>query len=239
VTTGTLLVEAARSAGTEIQQPCGGQGRCGRCIVTVADGSVRRRSALRLSAEDIAAGMALACQTVVEGDVSVVVPPPEAIERRLTTDHVAPDVVVPTGYDPVVSQTIRRTVVDLAEPSMDDQTDDWSRLATALRKQAGVDEVVATLGQLRRVGPSLRNSGWRPAVTYDTGSDGTARLIRIDPPDTIAEPLWGLAIDVGTTTVTVWLVDLGTGEVGAQLGEYNRQISRGEDHLRLEEGRRR
>ena len=69
VPTGTLLTEAAHTAGVEITQPCGGQGRCGRCAVHVTKGEVRRRSTLRLTAEDVAAGYALACQSVVEGDV--------------------------------------------------------------------------------------------------------------------------------------------------------------------------
>ena len=77
VSAGELVVEAAHRAGVEIQQPCGGQGRCGRCAVRIESGRVRRRSVLRLSQADLDAGYALACQTVVEGDVSIVVPPPE------------------------------------------------------------------------------------------------------------------------------------------------------------------
>ena len=60
---------------------------------------MRRRSTLRLSAEDVAQGYALACQTVVEGDVLVHVPPQEKIERRLTTDRTVAEVTVPAGYD--------------------------------------------------------------------------------------------------------------------------------------------
>ncbi|MGB9586300.1 MAG: 2Fe-2S iron-sulfur cluster-binding protein, partial [Anaerolineales bacterium] len=60
VKSGTLITEAARQAGIDILQPCGGQGRCGRCIVQVLDGQVRQRSSLRLSKEDIEAGYTLA-----------------------------------------------------------------------------------------------------------------------------------------------------------------------------------
>src|SRR5512134_2971650 len=84
---GTTLGEAARKAGFDLNQPCGGQGRCGRCTVIVdnARSVIRRRSTVRLAPEDIAAGYALACQTVIEGDCWVTVPPQEAIERHLTT----------------------------------------------------------------------------------------------------------------------------------------------------------
>src|SRR5512136_545147 len=135
VPTGTLLTEAARTAGVEIVQPCGGQGRCGRCAVHVTKGDVRRRSTLRLSAADVAAGYALACQSVVEGDVTVTVPLQEKIERRLTTDRVVAEVQVPIGYDPQLVQTIQCVALSLTPPSMDDQIDDWSRLTTALRQQ--------------------------------------------------------------------------------------------------------
>ena len=83
VPTGTLLIEAARKAGVEIGQPCGGQGRCGRCVVQVENGGVRSRSSLRLSSEDLSLGYTLACQAVVEGDVTVHVPPQEQVLRRI------------------------------------------------------------------------------------------------------------------------------------------------------------
>lgn len=135
VPTGTLLSEAARLAGVEIGQPCGGQGRCGRCAVQVTSGEVRRRSSLRLSAEDIAQGFALACQSVIEGDITVIIPPQEKIERRLTTDRTAIEVSVPADYDPFYAQTVRRFSLRLSPPRMDDQTDDWSRLKTTLRQK--------------------------------------------------------------------------------------------------------
>jgi uncharacterized 2Fe-2S/4Fe-4S cluster protein (DUF4445 family) len=230
VPVGTLLTEVAREGGVEIQQPCGGQGRCGRCAVRVESGQVRRRSVLRLSQADLDAGYALACQTVVEGDAAIEVPPPEAIQRRLTTDHTAPEAVLPEDYDPARSQSIRRVAVRLSPPSMQDQTDDWSRLCTALRKEAGVERLDASLEQIRQLGPMLRASDWRVALTVETGKRGGAQLIRLQPEDEAADaPLCGLAIDIGTTTVTVWLVDLLTGRVMREASEYNQQIARGED----------
>jgi uncharacterized 2Fe-2S/4Fe-4S cluster protein (DUF4445 family) len=232
VPTGTLLIEAARRAGVDLNQPCGGQGRCGRCAVQVTAGTVRQRSTLRLSAADQAAGYALACQAVVEGDVTVSVPPQERIERRLTTDLTAAEVEVPPGYDPATVQTVQRVALALNPPSMDDQTDDWSRLRTALRQQADLDAVPASLDQLRQLGAALREGEWQVTAIVDTGltPDDPARLIALQPSHVPADtPLWGAAIDIGTTTVTLWLVDLLSGKVRAQVAEYNGQIARGED----------
>jgi uncharacterized 2Fe-2S/4Fe-4S cluster protein (DUF4445 family) len=230
VQTGTLLSEAARLAGVDVQQPCGGQGRCGRCALQVTEGTVRRRSTLRLSAEDVADGYALACQTVIEADAKIHVPPQEKIERRLTTDRTAIAVDVPPDYDPQHNQTIRRVALTLQPPSMEDQTDDWSRLNTALRQQADIAQLQASLPALRQAGSALRDGEWQVTAVLDTGGIGPARLIDLSPGHVAADtPLWGAAIDIGTTTVSLWLVDLMTGEVKAQVAEYNGQIARGED----------
>jgi uncharacterized 2Fe-2S/4Fe-4S cluster protein (DUF4445 family) len=235
VPTGTLLSEAAHMAGVDIGQPCGGQGRCGRCAVQIVKGDVRRRSLLRLSQEDISAGFALACQSVVEGDISVTVPPQEKIERRLTTDRTAIEVSIPQDYDPLYSQTLRRISLTLSPPRMDDQTDDWSRLKTALRQRAGIENIQISLNLLQKIGSILRDNNWQVTAIIDAQIeiDGhriderlVALIADIIPED---DPMYGLAIDIGTTTVTVWLVDLITGKVEAQASEYNGQISRGED----------
>ena len=233
VPTGTLLIESARKAGVEIQQPCGGQGRCGRCAVQVTAGDIRRRSTLRLSPEDVAAGYALACQTVVEGDVSITVPPQEKIERRLTSERTAVEVTIPPGYGPAV-QSMRRVTLALTAPDMQDQTDDWSRLQTALRQQTGIDTFEISLSLLGRLGSVLRAGDWVVTAVIETDTwdhpNGPARLVDLQAgrmPDDA--PLWGAAVDIGTTTVTLWLVDLLTGAVRAQVAEYNGQIARGED----------
>jgi uncharacterized 2Fe-2S/4Fe-4S cluster protein (DUF4445 family) len=235
VPTGTLLSEAAHLAGVNIGQPCGGQGRCGRCAVQITKGNIRRRSSLRLSPEDVAQGFALACQSVVEGDIHVTVPPQEKIERRLTTDRTAIEVSIPADYDPSFSQTIRRISMQLSPPRMDDQTDDWSRLRTALRQKTGIENIQISLNLLQKLGAILRENNWQITTITDAhieidGRRSDERLIAIIPDLVpIDDPMYGLAIDIGTTTVTVWLVDLTTGKVEAQASEYNGQISRGED----------
>jgi uncharacterized 2Fe-2S/4Fe-4S cluster protein (DUF4445 family) len=234
VPTGTLLADAIQQAAVPLNQPCGGQGRCGRCAVRVTQGAVRSRSTLRLSAEDVAAGYVLACQGVVESDAAISIPPQEKIERLLTTDLVSAEVEVPAGYDPLKVQTVRRVTLTLSPPTMDDQTDDWNRLLTALRQQADCGKVQASLGQIQALGGILRAGEWQVTAVLDAERwdcpGCPARLIDLQPGHTPAEtPLWGIAVDIGTTTVTLWLVDVLTGKVAAQAAEYNGQIARGED----------
>jgi uncharacterized 2Fe-2S/4Fe-4S cluster protein (DUF4445 family) len=232
-----LLTDAARLAGIEIGQPCGGQGRCGRCAVQVTDGNVRRRSTLRLSEADVAQGYALACQTVVEDDVEIYVPLQEKIERRLTTDRVVAEVTIPEEYEYLQHQTVRRIHLELTPPSMDDQTDDWSRLQTALRLRHRFENVTCSLSLLQRMGEILREGNWNVTAVVDVSSvmqsgefNHSIRLIDLQS-GLVDEysPLWGTAIDIGTTTVSLWLVDLINGKVRAQVAEYNGQIARGED----------
>lgn len=237
IPTGALLSDAAHLAGIDIGQPCGGQGRCGRCAVQVMEGTVRRRSTLRLSPEDVGQGYALACQTVVEGDVAIYVPPQEKIERRLTTDRVVAEVTVPEEYEYLQDQTVRRIHLELTPPSMDDQTDDWSRLQTAFRLQHRFENVTCSLSLLQKMGKILREGDWNVTAVVDVKNviesyetDRPIRLLDLQP-GLVDEysPLWGTAIDIGTTTVTLWLVDMVNGQVKAQVAEYNGQIARGED----------
>jgi uncharacterized 2Fe-2S/4Fe-4S cluster protein (DUF4445 family) len=229
---GTTLADAALQAGIELNIPCGGQGRCGRCAVLVDAGDVRRRSTLRLSAADVEAGYVLACQTVVEGDVRVTVPPQEKIERLLETDKTAAKITVPFFYDPALHQPIRRICLPVDPPSLADNTDDMSRIRRALVQKAGITDVRAGLPVLRRLAAALRENHWQVTAVVETDTwdtpDGPPRLVDVLPGDRCDEN-WGLAIDIGTTSNVVYLVDLISGDVVQQAADYNGQIRRGED----------
>lgn len=235
VNTGTLIAEAARLAGIDISQPCGGQGRCGRCVIQIKDGKARRRSSLRLTSADIDSGYALSCQTIVEGDLIIEVPQQEKIERRLTTDRTISKVEVPQGYEHIKHQSIQRVQLKLDPPSMDDQIDDLSRIENALKQLHQIGKLQINIRMLRKLGIVLREGDWHVTAVIEILEDSDkefdkARLISLFPGIVPEDsPLWGVAIDIGTTTVTVWLVDLISGQVKSQVSEYNQQISRGED----------
>jgi uncharacterized 2Fe-2S/4Fe-4S cluster protein (DUF4445 family) len=227
VPTGTLVSDAARQAGLELAQPCGGQGRCGRCAVHVEGSGVRRRSTIRLSADDLAAGWALACQAVIEGDAEITIPEQERIERRLVTEQTARKVEAPFTYDPATMQPLQALRLKLDPPSLDDYRDDLSRLQDGLNMM-GYAPLQISLSLLRQLSPALRASEWSPYVLLECEQPGSgpARLIEIGPAP--IEPI-GLALDIGTTTVTAYLVDLTSGQVKGTAAEYNGQIARGED----------
>jgi uncharacterized 2Fe-2S/4Fe-4S cluster protein (DUF4445 family) len=239
VPTGTLLSDAAQQAGIDLQLPCGGQGRCGRCAVIIEGGDVQRRSTQRLSPADVDAGYALACQTTVEGDLVVQILPQEKIERRLKESKRAARAELPFPYD-LHDQPLRKYTITLEPPSLQDQTDDWSRLRNELERRYNLHGLRIQLSALRKLGRTLREGvtsassvePWTVTVVVELDAwdrpNGPPGVIDILPGERL-ENLWAVAIDIGTTTNHVWLVDLISGEVMAQKADYNGQIARGED----------
>ncbi len=237
VPSGTLLSEAAQKAGVDINMPCGGQGRCGRCAVILEEGETKRRSTQRLSTDAVAAGYVLACQTDVVSDAVVRVPLQDKIERRLTDGKRAAEVSLPFPYS-VHEQPLRKYAVTLEPPSMQDQTDDWSRLRRELSRQHSMGEIQASLPVLRKLGNALRDGDWTVTVVVNLNPLGYPKTADTPPappqlidvlPGEHLESLWAIAIDIGTTSNHVWLIDMISGEVLSQQAAYNGQIARGED----------
>jgi len=182
---------------------------------------------MRLSADDLKAGYALACQTVVEGDLEILVPPQEEITRHLTTEKTAAKVSVPFEYDWRVHQTVAKYFLEIEPPTLADNTDDLARLQRELSRCCDIRGIIAPLSVLRTLAQTLREAEWRVTVVLDRGRDHP-RIVDVLPGDQTLS-LYGAAVDIGTTTVTVYLVDLFTGQVVETAADYNGQIKRGED----------
>ena len=183
---------------------------------------------MRLSAADLEAGYALSCQTVVEGDLEVFVPHQEEITRHLTTEKTAAKVSVPFEYDSREHQTIAKYFVEMEAPTLGDNTDDLARLEREIAKQYDLRGLHANLHVLQTLARTVRDAEWRVTTVIDRTEAEYARLIDVLPGDK-TDTLYGAAVDIGTTTVTVYLVDLLTGEVVETAADYNGQIRRGED----------
>ena len=211
--TGATLLEAAQRAGVMLSAVCGGEGSCGRCIVRVMDGQVSPPNDTEegvLGLDDVAAGWRLACQTHIASDVRVHVPPDSLVAAQRTQTEGQGQA---TELDPAV----RALQVDLAPPTLEDLRSDASRLRDALSLPAL--EFVTHV--LRRLSPDLRAVDFHPEVFVR----GTA-VVGVRPAHT--SPL-GLAVDIGTTKLAAYLVDLASGETLATAGAMNPQIAFGED----------
>ena len=232
VEAGTLVSDAIEEAGLELNLPCGGQGRCGRCKVVVEEGQVKRRSVSRLSQTELEQGYALACQTAVESDVTVFIPPQEAILRKLPSEKEAKKVItLPVECD-WRKNPIRSFFLEIEPPSLADNTTDFERLQRELARQHGIRGLAADLPIIKKLARILRGADWRVTAVLEMDTwaspDGPPRLIDLRPGDRTASS-WAVAVDIGTTSNVVYLVNLLTSEVVDTAAEYNGQISCGED----------
>ena len=230
---GTTISDALAKAGVGVLLPCGGQGRCGRCKVVVESGEVRRRSVSRLSSTELEQGYALACQTLIESDIAVFVPPQEElIKHRLPSDKTAAErIVLPFECDWRSNPFVRAFYLEIEPPSLVDNTTDFERLKRELSRQHGVSGLTADLPVLRKLAQTLRDADWKVTAVLEMHN-----WARKEPPrlldiklGNVTDRVFGVAVDIGTTSVVVYLVDLTNAQVVDTAAEYNKQISCGED----------
>ena len=221
------------AAKVDLLLPCGGQGRCGRCLVVVRKGGVRRRSVAKLSSEEIERGYALACQTVVEGDVTVYVPPQDGIQARPETSASATRAAGAIAVrEPSDSPWVVKYHLVIAPPTLEDNTTDFERLKRELARQFGLRDLSASLSVLKRLAGVLRDANWDVTAVVERGTwldpEGRPRLLDVRPGDTSPRTL-GVAVDIGTTSNVVYMSDLASGDFVGQAATYNGQIACGED----------
>jgi uncharacterized 2Fe-2S/4Fe-4S cluster protein (DUF4445 family) len=211
---GDSLLEAAQRGGIVLNATCGGEGVCGRCIIQVVAGEVSPPNfgeIAELGEADTQLGWRLACQTEIQGDVRVHIPPESfaTAQRTQTEGH-----DLPIALDPAV-----RAVRDvfLPPPGLEDLRSDADRLRDALNMPA----LYFPIPVLRTISNDLRANEFRASI-FLRGST----VVGLHPPGTSA---LGFAVDLGTTKLAGYLVDLESGETLAAMGAMNPQIAYGED----------
>lgn len=234
---GTPVLTAARQLGVDLDSVCGGRGICSKCqispgygefpkhgVTVAADAltdwnSVEERYKSKRGMLD---GRRLGCQAKVMGDVVIDVPPESQVHKQVIRKSAS-------QRDIIMDPATRALYVEVAEPDMHEPTGDFERLVTALQQQWGVGEVAAELPILRRLQPALRKGAWKVTVALHKGNhDARHRLLDIWP-GFHEGGLYGLAVDLGSTTIAAHLCDLRDGSVLASAGVMNPQIRFGED----------
>ena len=229
---GASVLEAARILGVDLNSVCGGRGICGRCQVDVAEGDFAKH-AIHSSVDHVTPsgavearfaskrgplppGRRLGCQARICGDLVIDVPPESQVHRQVIRKRAETH---PIEIDPVV----RLYYVEVREPDMHEPASDLRRLEEALHEQWGIGETHADLATLVGLQKALRAGQWKVTVALRKGRD----IVAIMPG--FAERAFGVAIDVGSTTIAAHLTDLMSGEVVASVGAMNPQIRFGED----------
>ncbi len=234
---GTPVLTAARQLGVDLDSVCGGRGICSKCQITpsygefskhgvsVADDALSEWNSVEQRYDDkrgLTAGRRLGCQATVQSDVVIDVPAESQVHKQVVRKSASARAIT---MDPAT----KLYFVNVDEPDMHEPTGDLERLERALQSQWNIDAIQCDLSVLSKLQTVLRKGKWQ--VTVALFQDHTTKTPRvIDVFKGLHEDgIYGLAIDLGSTTVAAHLTDLVTGEVIASSGIMNPQIRFGED----------
>ena len=227
------VLEAAELAGVYINSICGGEGLCGRCKVIVRSGDVWAEPTAHLSREEIQRGYVLACKAHFRGDAVIEIPLESRLEGapRLTDEDAlrfgSTRVLVGEGGPYPQDPLSRKRFLSLPLPTLDDSLGDLERVYRELRRDEDIPIMQMGLAQLNELAHLVRDNDWKVTATLGLRG-GTTEVMQVEGGDTSARN-YGVAVDVGTTTVVAHLVNLNTSETVARQATYNSQIQYGED----------
>ena len=228
---GTTLLDAARSLGVDIDSVCGGRALCGRCQVQPAIGEFAKHGVSsrnenltpfsdteqRYAAENgIADGRRLSCSARIQGDLVIDVPPDSQVHRQVVRKRAE-------VHDIELDAAVRVYYVEVQEPDMHDPAGDLRRLKEALEFEWQLQDLSCDFEVLHTLQTVLRDGGWQVTVAVYEGRDIIALWAGFH------DRVFGMAVDVGSTTIAAHLCDLSSGEVVASAGVMNPQIRFGED----------
>ena len=245
---GETLLETARAANVAIDAPCSGNGSCGKCRVKLLEGTVEGLQTSHITDEDYAAGWRLSCASKVSSDVTVMVPDiASAYQSRMKTADLSTgeEVAIFTRLEEDLkaagvdfSNDFMETEVTMEEPTLEDTMPDTERLTMALEGALGCDKVCLSYPTVHKLARVLRQSGFHVAVA-GTLKDGVFHAMDVRNANE-PQPMCGLAIDIGTTTVSAVITDLKTGRLLAKGSGGNGQIRYGADVINriVEQGRK-
>lgn len=246
---GDNLLDVAMDAGVHINAACGGEGACGKCRVIIQSGEVKCRDCSKVAPEDYTKGYRLACQTSVLSDVDIFIPEESQLDKTAVK---GPQVSEHDGRH-IVSQEIEKLVsgawynpalkkfiVTIDPPTLNDNTSDLSRLLRSLKKQHNLEHISIDFLLLQKLSKRLREADWKVTVTivqtrmesqlgeHQLRGSRRPKMINVDAGDT-TDKHYSIVMDIGTTSLWGQLVDLNNRQTLAEASEYNPQIRFGDD----------
>jgi uncharacterized 2Fe-2S/4Fe-4S cluster protein (DUF4445 family) len=215
VLAGTTIYEATGEAGIIINSPCGGAGVCGNCKVTVVEGDFDQKGSEKFIAErDLKKGVVLACRTKILSDMVIEIPlASRFFEQKILTEGI--------DFQLKLSPNVRKVYIRVDEPSLEDQRADLDRVWDALGLGNPGPKVAVDV--LRRLPEKMRKADYGTTIVLNEDE-----IIGIETGDK-SDSNFGVAFDIGTTTVVGYLTDLNTGKQLAVNSRTNPQTSHGDD----------
>jgi len=221
VNPGVTILEAAKICGIKIRSECGGHGVCGKCkvIAKTPEGltSLSEREKELLSNQEIKRGYRLACQAYIKGNTVIYVPEESKIAKRKT-------LIEGVMQEVEISPLIEKFYIIIPKPSLQDLRTDFDRMTESLKDIYNLEGLEIPLKLLKTLPLKLRDADWKVTATIWNRK----RIISIEPGNT-TQKLYGIAIDIGTSKIIGYLVNLLDGKVVATHFIENPQIIYGED----------
>jgi uncharacterized 2Fe-2S/4Fe-4S cluster protein (DUF4445 family) len=230
ITTGTPVLEAARQLGVNIESICGGRLTCNKCLIRVENGRFTKHGITSLSdhlspvtdeEQSVLERLdsldcRLSCQARVKGDALIFVPEESRGQKQIIRKSATERAIE-------INPTIRQLYVEVDPAELGEHRGDWGRLQDALAAQWNLRNLTVSLRTLRQLQPNLRKHNW--AVTVIVWQE--REVIDVQPG--YVEGIYGLAVDIGSTTIAGYLCDLRTGDILATESMMNPQVTYGED----------
>ncbi len=231
ITEGKTVKEASRELGVDIEGICGEKATCGKCKVRIEEGfsekysvesragslsPIREEEKKLLSPQQRNDGYRLACQARIHGDVIVFVPEESRMERQIVRKAATERTIR-------LKPTVRKYYVELVTATLHDTLDDWGRLQAEFNKTFDLSNLTIDYQVLLDLQKVIRQNNWKVTVSVWMNRE----VIKIEPG--LVDRGYGLAVDIGTTTVAGYLCDLTSGEVVATDSMMNPQVVYGED----------
>jgi len=227
VNKGTTILEALESVEININAPCGGKGICGKCKILINKGITTATPIEEelLSGEEIKKGFRLACQTKIFEDTVIEIPSEIRLDfKRVFSSNLKGDINrIKNNFS--LGTNLKKVFLDLKKPSLDDQKSDWGRIKDELssKKIENISNLKISVEILKKIPILIRRANFKITVTLYNNE-----IIDIEKGDTTKNS-YGIAFDIGTTTVAGYLVNLKTGEELSAVAKTNPQVIHGDD----------
>ncbi len=218
---GRTILDTSRELGVAIESVCGGEGWCAKCKIIVEKGMenlspLSSEERMLLRDEELNSNYRLACRSMIEGDVVAIVPEVSSAKAQVIKKAIRE---IPVELNPA----IKKYYLEISLPTLKDPLGDLERLLAALRRQYGLEDLKIDYSVLKEMPRILRQSGWKVTATvWDSREVMKLELGYV-------KEAYGLAVDIGTTTVVGYLIELSTGSIVAVDSMMNPQIPYGED----------
>ena len=228
VTPGTNLLEASQKADIYINASCNGKGSCGKCKLVIQSGKIDSEKTLLLSDKEKEKGYVLACQSKVFENIIIKIPE-ETIEKKLKAAGMGEAATKKlSGLVEKIEPIVEKVPLQLDLPSMEDTVSDFDRLKRQLKK-FGYDtsKMSSNIRVMRQLTESVRNDEWK-VIASVLWKKCSSEIVDVSPAND-QKKSFGMAVDLGTTSIVVYIVDMADGGILSAASGHNRQAACGDD----------